>query len=126
MRTLEKQSETSKIVLDNLKSEVKQAVNLEKQNRIRDAAMEFGVATNNLTVLKDQLTPTLPKIFRDLTLTGETICNQMDDTKKNKLIGAAEVASWSIKELKSEKWTKEKNCDWLTANYSSIYGNYSE
>ena len=126
MKTLEAHTETSKIVMDNLKSEMKQAVTLEKQNRIRDAALEFGISTNNLEVFKGQLTPTLPKIFRDLKLSGEDIRTQMDDTKKFKLVGSAEIAGWALKSLKEDRWAKEKNCEWQSLNYASLYGNYSE
>ena len=112
--------------MDNLKSEMRQAVSLEKQNRVRDAALEFGIATNNLNMFKGQLTPTLPKIFRDLNISGDTVNNQMEEGKKFKIAGAAEIASWAQKSLRDEKWAKEKNCEWLSATYASIYGNYSE
>ena len=76
------QANTAKIVLDNLKSETKKALSNEKQNRVSEMAEEYGVPTKNLNFLKGKLIPMLPKAFKDLDISPETICNQMDMNKE--------------------------------------------
>ena len=63
---LEIQTKTSEKVLENLQSEIKHAVNLEKQNKIMDTASEFGVAAKNVSELRGKLIPVLPKIFKEV------------------------------------------------------------
>ena len=116
----------SEIVLENLQSEVKKAVNLEKQNRISEIAAEFGVTTNNMAVLKGKLVPSLPKTFRDLEISADTINAQMDTTKRFKLLGAAEIHSWSQKSMKNDRWAREKECLYRNPKYQSLHGHWEK
>ena len=123
---LKKQQKVSEAVFDNLNAELKKAVGLEKQNRISDIAGEFGVSTNNLALLQGKLVPSLPKTFRDLKITADTINSQMDVGKRFKLLGAAEIHSWAQKSLKNERWAKEKECTYKNPNYQNAHGHFEE
>ena len=123
---LNKQKKLSEVVFQNLESEMKTAINLEKQNRIADIASEFGVSTNNLAVLRGKLTPAIPKMFRDIKVSGDSINNQMDVSKKFKLLAAAEVHSWAQKSLKNDRWAREKECTFGSPNYQSMHGHWEK
>ena len=105
---------------------MKKAVNLEKQNRISDMAAEFGVSTSNLGELRGKLTLSIPKNFRDLKVTADTINAQMDITKKFKLLSAAEIHSWAQKQLRNDRWSKEKECTYNNPNYQSAHGHWEK
>ena len=105
---------------------MKKAVSLEKQHRISDMAAEFGVSTSNVGELRGKLTLAIPKQFRDLKVSADTINAQMDTTKKFKLLSAAEIHSWAQKQLKSDRWTKEKQCIFNAPNYQSLHGHWEK
>ena len=105
---------------------MKKAVNMEKQNRVSDIAAEFGVSTSNLGELRGKMILSIPKSFRDLKISADTINNQMDTTKKFKLLSAAEIHSWAQKQLKSDRWAKEKQCVYNLPNYQSLHGHWEK
>lgn len=105
---------------------MKNAVNREKQNRISDMAAEFGVPTSNIGDLRGKLVLSIPRSFRDLKLTAEGINSQMDTAKKFKLLGAAEIHSWAQKQLRNDRWAKEKECIYNNPNYASLHGHWEE
>ena len=105
---------------------MKKAVKLEKQNRISDMAAEFGVSTSNIGELRGKLTLAIPKSFRDLKITADTIISQMDTAKRFKLLGAAEIHSWAQKQMKSDRWAKEKEFQYQMPNYASLHGHWEK
>ena len=49
---INRQVDTSAVVLENLDQEIRKAVSLERQNKISDSAAMFGVSTNDLSLLR--------------------------------------------------------------------------
>lgn len=126
MNCLENQQKISEIVLDNLQTEIRKAVTMEKQNKVSEMASEFGIPTNNLAILKEKLVPSLPKMFRDLKISADTINAQMDTTKRFKLLGAAEIHAWAQTAIRNDRWSREKECGHKNKGYQSLHGHFEK
>ena len=144
---INRQLDTSAMVLENLDQEVRNAVANERQNKISDAASMFGISTGDMSFLRYEskkytcaktqsltlfiyfrgsLTPTLPKIFKELDLSSETILSTMEIGKRMKLMAAAEVLNMAQKQLKDERWGRSKGSEYKEIGYQTPYGKYSE
>ena len=72
------------------------------------------------------MTPTIPKMFKELDLTSDTVTATMDVGKKMKMLAAAECQALAQKQLKDERWARNKSSDYQERDYQTPYGKFCE